>query len=69
MAMAMNDANGDYSLVLLTIACVTLAMTIVMKPLAKGFFSIIPLLVGLLTGYFLYPGDGHVSPLLCPDKL
>ena len=62
MGMAMNDANGDYSLILLTIACVTLAMTIVMNLFAKGFFSIIPLLVGLLTGYFFTLLMGMVAP-------
>ncbi|MDD3902421.1 MAG: solute carrier family 23 protein [Sphaerochaeta sp.] len=50
--MAMFDGNGDYSLFFLMIACVTLAVTIIANLFSKGFFSIIPLLLGLLSGYF-----------------
>lgn len=52
MGMAMNDASGNYSLFCLAIAAVTLAMTITANIFLKGFFSIIPLLIGLLSGYF-----------------
>lgn len=52
IGMAMNDANGNYSLYFLMIASVTLALTIIANIFSKGFFSIIPILLGLLGGYF-----------------
>ncbi len=52
IGMAMNDANGNYSLYFLMIATVTLALTIIANIFSKGFFSIIPILLGLLGGYF-----------------
>jgi uracil permease len=54
MNMAMypnsNAANG-YSLVLFSIAIVTLAVTIIFNIYGKGFLSIIPILFGLAAGY------------------
>jgi len=52
MSMAMNDGNGSYSLVFLSIAAVTLCVTIVANIFFKGFFATIPILIGLLAGYF-----------------
>jgi uracil permease len=52
MSMAMNDGNGDYSLVFLSIAAVTLGVTVASNILLKGFFSTIPILIGLIAGYF-----------------
>jgi len=51
MSMAMNDANGDYSLVYLSIAAVTLGITVASNIFLKGFFSTIPILIGLIAGY------------------
>ena len=54
MAMAMNEgggAGGTYSLVLLSIAAVTLGVTVAANILLKGFFSTIPILIGLVAGY------------------
>jgi uracil permease len=54
MAMAMNvggAADGEYSLVLFSIAAVTLAVTVASNILLKGFFSVIPILIGLVAGY------------------
>jgi uracil permease len=54
MAMAMNEggaADGQYSLVLLSIAAVTLGVTVASNILLKGFFSVIPILIGLVAGY------------------
>jgi uracil permease len=51
MSMAMNDGNGDYSLVFLSIAAVTLGITVAANILLKGFFSAIPILIGLVAGY------------------
>lgn len=62
MGMAMNDANGNYSLFLLTIAAVTLTLTIVANIFSKGFFSIIPILLGLLGGYFFALIVGLIFP-------
>ena len=52
MSMAMNDGNGNYSLVFLSIAAVTLGVTVASNILLKGFFSTIPILIGLVAGYF-----------------
>jgi len=62
MGMAMNDANGNYSLYLLAVAAVTLSLTIVANIFAKGFFSIIPILLGLLGGYFFALILGFIFP-------
>jgi uracil permease len=51
MGMAMNDGSGNYSLVYLSIAGVTLCVTIVANIFFKGFFATIPILIGLLAGY------------------
>ncbi|MDR2019838.1 MAG: NCS2 family nucleobase:cation symporter [Treponema sp.] len=54
MVMAMNvggDAKGEYSLALLSIAAVTLAVTVAANIFLKGFFSTIPILIGLVAGY------------------
>ena len=51
MGMAMNDAKGNYSLVSLSIAGVTLGITVAASIFFKGFFSTIPILIGLMAGY------------------
>ena len=51
MGMAMNDANGTYSLVCLSIAAFTLLVTVAANIFLKGFFSTIPILIGLVCGY------------------
>jgi uracil permease len=51
MTMAMNDPAGNYSLVMLSIALVTLGVTVAANILFKGFFSTIPILIGLVAGY------------------
>jgi len=50
MSMAMNGSDG-YSLVCLSIAAVTLAVTVVVNIFFKGFISVIPILIGLVSGY------------------
>jgi uracil permease len=52
ISMAMNDASGSYSLVFLSIAAVTLCITIIANIFFKGFLGTIPILIGLLAGYF-----------------
>jgi uracil permease len=51
MNMAMNDSSGNYSLVCLSIAAVTLGVTVAANIFLKGFFSTIPILIGLAAGY------------------
>jgi uracil permease len=51
MNMAMNDGDGNYSLVYLSIAVVTLLVTVVANIFLKGFFGTIPILIGLASGY------------------
>ncbi len=52
MAMYTNTADtSTYSLVYLSIALVTLAVTVVVNVFFKGFFSVIPILFGLAAGY------------------
>ncbi|MDR0690144.1 MAG: NCS2 family nucleobase:cation symporter [Spirochaetaceae bacterium] len=51
MTMAMNDGDGNYSIAMLSIALVTLGVTVAANILLKGFFSTIPILIGLVAGY------------------
>lgn len=51
MNMAMNDAGGAYSMTSLTIALVTLTITIIANIFFKRFWALIPILIGLTTGY------------------
>jgi len=49
--MAMYDINKEYSLVYTSIAIVTLASAIIPSVAFKGFFSVMPILIGLTCGY------------------
>ncbi|HKL87079.1 MAG TPA: solute carrier family 23 protein [Treponemataceae bacterium] len=51
MGMAMNDTNGNYSLVFFSIAGFTLLVAIIATIFFKGFFNVIPILIGLISGY------------------
>ncbi len=52
MAMYTNTSDtSTYSLVYLSIALVTLAVTVVANVFFSGFFSVIPILFGLVSGY------------------
>ena len=52
MAMYTNTADtSTYSLVYISIALVTLAVTVIANVFFKGFFSVIPILFGLASGY------------------
>ena len=62
MGMAMNDANGNYSLVYLSIAGFTLAVTITANIFFKGFFGAIPILIGLIAGYLFVLVMGFFFP-------
>ncbi|MDR0388528.1 MAG: NCS2 family nucleobase:cation symporter [Spirochaetaceae bacterium] len=65
MNMAMRSgggADGEYSLVLLSIAFVTLGITVIANIFLKGFFSIIPILIGLVVGYLFTFIMGCIFP-------
>ena len=62
MNMAMNDGSGSYSLVFLSIAVFTLAVTVIANIFLKGFFSIIPILIGLISGYLFTLIMGSIFP-------
>ncbi len=62
MGMAMYDGSGEYSLYFLLIATVTLSLTIIANIFGKGFFSIIPILIGLFGGYFFALAIGLIFP-------
>lgn len=51
VGMAMNGADGKYSSTSITIALITLAITIVTALFTRGFLSVIPILVGIIGGY------------------
>jgi len=51
VGMAMNGADGQYSSTSITIAFITLAITIVTALFTRGFLSVIPILVGIIGGY------------------
>ncbi|MCL2440298.1 MAG: NCS2 family nucleobase:cation symporter [Treponema sp.] len=63
MASRVNPNDpGTYSLVFLSIAAVTLCVTIVSNIFLKGFFSAIPILIGLIAGYIFTLLMGLVFP-------
>jgi len=62
MGMAMNDASGSYSLTHLSIAVVTLAITVIANIFLPGFFSVIPILIGLVSGYLFTLIMGFIFP-------
>lgn len=51
MSMAMNDAGGNYSMIYLSIATFTLSVTIIANIFFKRFWALIPILIGLFSGY------------------
>jgi uracil permease len=62
MSMAMNDSGGNYSLVCFSIAIVTLGVTVAANIFFKGFFSVIPILIGLVAGYLFTLIMGFIFP-------
>ncbi|SEP55476.1 uracil-xanthine permease family protein [Piscibacillus halophilus] len=51
--MAMNDADGNYSLTFIGVALITLSITIIASIFFKGFWKIIPILLGIVGGYLI----------------
>lgn len=63
MNMAMGtSAGGPYSLVHLSIAAFTLIVAIVATIFFKGFFNVIPILIGLVSGYLFTVIMGSIFP-------
>jgi uracil permease len=63
MSMAMNDGAGNYSLAMFSIALVTLGITVAANIFLKGFFSTIPILIGLVAGYLFTLVMGAFIPV------
>ncbi len=62
MSMAMNGADGSYSLVALSVAAFTLIVAIVATIFFKGFFNVIPILIALIAGYLFVVVMGSFLP-------
>jgi uracil permease len=62
MSMAMNGPSGSYSIVYFSIACFTLAVTIIANIFFKKFWALIPILIGLFSGYFFTLIMGQFFP-------
>jgi len=63
IGMATSKVNGDgYSLVSLSIAAFTLLVIIIATIVLKGFFSTIPILIGLVFGYLFTYVMGLIFP-------
>ena len=50
---AMNNADGEYTTRYVLVALATLALTIFFNMFLKGFFSLIPILLGIVCGYVI----------------
>jgi uracil permease len=62
--MSMYENPGEqtgYSFTLITVALVTLAVTVIGSIFFKGFFGIIPILIGVVSGYFFAYTQGLVD--------
>ncbi|MBR7552817.1 uracil-xanthine permease family protein [Allobacillus sp. GCM10007491] len=49
--MAMYDGEGNYSTTYILIALITLSITVIASIFFKGFFNLIPILIGIVGGY------------------
>jgi uracil permease len=60
--MAMNDpTTGEYSMTHFTVALVTLAVTVIAAMFFKGFLKLIPVLLGITSGYLFAYARGLVD--------
>lgn len=63
MEMAMGTAGGgSYSLAALSIAAVTLIVAVISSVFLKGFFNVIPILIGIVGGYVFTLIMGYFFP-------
>ena len=61
VGMAMNNADGKYSITHFSVALVTLAITIICSIFGRGFIGIIPVLIGIIGGYIFAYFQGLVD--------
>ncbi|MBO8155309.1 MAG: uracil permease [Bacillaceae bacterium] len=61
VGMAMNDGDGNYNGTFITVALLTLGITILAAIFFKGFFGLIPILFGIIGGYLISFGFGIVD--------
>ncbi|WP_114571147.1 uracil-xanthine permease family protein [Exiguobacterium flavidum] len=59
--MAMNDAEGNYNGTFMTVALITLAVTLLAMTYFKGMWSTVPILFGLIGGYIAAAVAGIIS--------
>lgn len=62
MDMAMTGGTGNYSLAFFCIAAVTLLIAVVSSIVLKGFFNVIPILIGIVGGYLFTLVMGQFFP-------
>lgn len=62
MNMAMLDAGGNYNGYYVLVAVVTLAIAVICSMLLKGFFTVIPVLLGVIGGYLFTLIVGWIWP-------
>ena len=62
MGMAMFDGTGAYNLYYVLVAVVTLAIAVICSVLLKGFFAVIPVLLGVVGGYLFALVTGWIWP-------
>ncbi len=61
ISMSMNDANGEYSTTNFLVALATLGITILCSVVLKGFFKLVPILIGIVSGYTIAAFAGLVD--------
>jgi uracil permease len=62
MDMAMTGGSGNYSLAYFSIAVVTLSIAVISSIVLKGFFNVIPILIGIVGGYVFTLIMGLIFP-------
>ena len=62
MDMAMNGSGDTYNLYYVLVATVTLAIAIFASVVLKGFFTVIPVLIGIIGGYLFALITGWIFP-------
>ncbi|MFK4998150.1 solute carrier family 23 protein [Bacillus sp. N9] len=61
VSMAMNNPDGDYSLLYFSVALVTLLIVVLSSIFLKGFLNLIPVLIGIVGGYIYAAAVGIVD--------
>ena len=62
MDMAMTASSGTYHLYYVLVAAVTLGIAIIASVILKGFFTVIPILIGIIGGYLFSLIVGFILP-------